>query len=160
MKFYTPFIEDLLDRNTKNMTTAHLVVDRVLDTSMKAYPKAELVYDENSKIFQMKLTEDIRINIVMDYSTASVVIAFIQNDDFIARIIIDQEGVIDEVYRKIPDKQLRSNVKEYFELLTNIDFTVEPKITNADDCDHGETDDESVIHCTDDTMEEDDVNEQ
>ena len=147
MNFYTPFVQDLLNKNIKHMTDAHVVLDRVLDATVKAYPRKEFLFNETSQVFQLKLNEEHHINITKDITIGGVMIAFIQNDEFIARLVITlDDGVIDEVYRKIPDKQLRSNVKEYFEILANIDFAVEPKIVNGEATVESDEDDEIELH--------------
>lgn len=145
------YILDLFNKNLKALEGAHIVLDRVLALSAQKFQGVDIQVNEKNQIFLIPLSETEVINIGMDTVAGTVVIAAGTTDDIYARILISQEGVVDEQYKKFPNTELRNLIREYFDALGNVDYVSELNIPDEtpDQEDESEEDnDDAEIHFT------------
>ena len=98
------------------------------------------------------LSETEVINICMDTAAGTVVIAAGTTDDIYARIMVDQDGVVDEQYKKFPNAEMRNLIRGYFDTLGDVDYVSELKIPEAtpeqEAVESEEDNDDTEIHFT------------
>ena len=146
------YIIDLFNKNLKALEGAHIVLDRVLALSAQKFQGVDIQVNEKNQIFLIPLSETEVINIGMDTVAGTVVIAAGTTDEIYARILISQEGVVDEQYKKFPNTELRNLIREYFDALGNVDYVSKLNIPDETPEQEDESDD-TEIHFTGDDDE-------
>lgn len=146
------YIASLMDRNVEDVKSAHVVLDRVLGVTSNAFSGAEIRINEEQQLFIVQLTDEIGINISLNYKIAGVNIMVGSKNDIFARININAHETVDEVYGKFPDADLRKRVHSYFDAISNMDYVSPiPEPVNVPDVPVDETpqqedDDTTEIH--------------
>lgn len=145
------YIIDLFNKNLRALESAHIVLDRVLAMSAQTFQDKDIQVNEKNQLFLIPLSETEVINIGMDTVAGTVVIAYGTKDDIYARILINQDGVVDEQYKKFPNTEMRNLIRGYFDTLGNVDYVSELKIpdeTPDQEAVESEDDDDTEIHFT------------
>jgi hypothetical protein len=145
------YILDLFNKNLKALESAHIVLDRVLALSAQKFQDADIQVNEKNQLFLIPLSDTEVINIGMDTIAGTVVIAAGTKDEIYARILISQEGIVDEQYKKFPNMELRNLIRGYFDALGNVDYVSElniPEETYIRGDESEEDNDDAEIHFT------------
>lgn len=146
------YIIDLFNKNLKKLESAHIVLDRVLAVSAQTFQDKDIQVNEKNQLFLIPLSETEVINIGMDTVDGTVVIAAGTQDDIYARILISQDGVVDEQYKKFPTVEMRNLIRGYFDALANVDYVSELNIPDEtpdqEAVESEEDDDDTEIHFT------------
>jgi hypothetical protein len=113
-------IKQLNDLSVENTEKTHKLLDTVLMSTVSIFEGTEVRFNQSTATFEFS-SNNIRVEVIRDLNSFSVISRAIRNTDVVAECVVSIFGNFEERYTRIHDAETKEKLSKWFSAIGDID---------------------------------------
>lgn len=113
-------IKQLNDLSVENTEKTHKLLDTALMSAVSIFEGTEVRFNQSTATFEFS-SNNIRVEVIRDLNSFSVISRAIRNADVVAECVVSIFGNFEERYTRIHDAETKEKLSKWFSVIGDID---------------------------------------